>query len=90
MKYETIIIYKPNTSEEDINRIEDKLSGIIKIDILEDLGIKQLAYKFKGQTRGRYSVAKWHGRKDKVKEIENFIKKHEEIIKFISVESEEQ
>ena len=90
MKFETIIIYKPDTPDEVINQIEDRINDNIKIYTIEDLGIKKLAYKVQEYTEGRYSVIKWTGQPEQQYEIDKILKEYKEAMKFINMKAEEE
>ena len=90
MKFETIIIYKPDTPDEVINQIEDRINDNIKIYTIEDLGIKKLAYKVQEYTEGRYSVIRWTGQLEQHFEINKILKEYKEAMKFITMKAEEE
>jgi ribosomal protein S6 len=90
MKFETIIIYKPDTPDEVINQIEDRINDNIKIYTIEDLGIKKLAYKIQEYTEGRYSVIRWTGQPEQQYEIDKILKEYKEAMKFINMKAEEE
>jgi len=87
--YEHTYIAVPEASKKDIENIESKIDQILKknngkIHKLEDWGIRNLAYPIKKNYKGYYRNLFFEGGSNTIKEIENFEKFEEKIIKFLS------
>ena len=92
-KYESVIIIKPDLTkgkfEETISNVEKKISEYSKIIAKEDYGIKRLAYEIKKNKEGHYYIFQFEVNEEyqtiAIKEIEQFYRITDEIIKFIIV-----
>lgn len=91
-KYETVILLRPNLSEDDIGKVktavENKINTVGKIIKKEDIGIKKLAYEIQENKEAYYVIYEYEtdkSPKESVDKIEKFYKKTEEILKFITV-----
>ena len=62
-KYESVIIINPNLEEEAIKALIEKFSNLIntdgKVDSVEELGKKRLAYEIRKNKEGYYVVFKF-------------------------------
>lgn len=92
-KYESVIIINPNLEGEAIKAVIAKVSDLInnngKVDSVEELGNKKLAYEIKKHKEGYYAVLKFEAKPDSIKELERVYRITDEIIKFIVVKEEE-
>ena len=93
-KYESVIIINPNLEEEAIKALIDKISNLInnngKVESVEELGKKKLAYEVKKNKEGFYVVFKFEAKPESIAELErNYRIIPEQIIKFIVVKEEE-
>lgn len=91
LKYESVIIIKPDLSDENKSKIKESIISLIdssgKVTEFEDLGIKKLAYNIKNNNTGWYIVIKFMSKSSS--EIEKKFRTFEEIMKFIVVRQEE-
>ncbi len=88
--YEHTYIAAPEANKKDIENIEKKIENILskssgKIRKTEDWGLRNLAYPIKKNTKGYYRNLYLEGDNKTIKEIENFEKFDEKVIKFLSM-----
>lgn len=94
-KYETIVIMKPNITEEEKQKELDDykalFEGYSNKDVsVEDIGKKILAYEVKGNKEGNFAIFNYSANFEDVAEAEKKIRDDEKIIKFISVRHEQE
>ncbi len=94
-RYETIFIADPDLGEEDVKGITEKIKGLIEakggqVEKAEDWGTRKLAYEVKKKSRGHYLYIKFSGKSDLVAELERNLRINEGVIKYQSVQVEEQ
>ena len=96
-QYETVILLRPDLSEDGIKRvkreIENKINQVGKVIKNEDMGFKKLAYKVQLNKEAYYIVYNYQtdkSHKESVAKIEAFYRTLEEIIKFITVREENE
>ena len=67
-KYESIIIINPNCTDEAIKALESKFTGLInengKIESVEKIGKKRLAYEIKKNREGYYILFNFEAKPD--------------------------
>ena len=92
--FETIIILRGDIREDKANATvkiyEDflqKYSTEKKVKIVNDIGIKKLAYEIRGNTRGYYFLAYWQGESNNVTELERMLRTDDDVIKFMTVKN---
>ena len=88
--YEHTYITAPELSTQDIDSIRNKINDILKKNnskVLkeEDWGIRSLAYSIKKNSKGKYSNLYIEGNNKVIKEIEQFERYDERVIKFLSI-----
>jgi len=93
-RWETLFIIHPDRVEEKQN-ILDKLQQIIeskegKILKLEELGMRKLAYPIAKRKTGYYVLAEFYGFSDLPKELENFFRIDERVIRYIVVKLDDR
>lgn len=92
-KYESVIIINPNLEEEAIKALIEKFSNLIntdgKVDSVEELGRKRLAYEIRKNKEGYYVVFKFEANPELISELERVYRITDEVIKFIVVKEEE-
>lgn len=88
-KYESIIIIKPNVNGDEIENIITKVESIIKengnIILIQNLGLKKLAYEVHKFKEGYYVQFYFNTEAERVAELERYYRITEDIIKFITV-----
>ncbi len=92
-KYESIIIMSSTLTEEQkekvINKIKDFITANGEITNFEALGIKKLAYEVRKQKEGDYYIIKFHTESSIIAELERIYRITDEIIRFIVVREDE-
>ena len=92
-KYESIIIINPNCTEQAIKALESKFTGLInengKIESVEKIGKKRLAYEIKKNREGYYILFNFEAKPDSIAELERNYRITDEVLKFIVVRKED-
>jgi len=92
-KYETIFIAIPSLEDGRIKDLIQKFSDLInsdgKVEIVEELGKKKLAYEIKKQKEGFYILINFEANPSLIKELERVYRITDEVIKFIVVRKED-
>ena len=92
-KYESVIIVNPNVDEAGLKALEEKFTGLInengKVESVENMGKKRLAYEIKKNKEGFYVVFKFEANPELITELERVYRITDEVIKFIVVKEEE-
>ena len=88
--YEHTFIATPELSTNELDSLNEKIASILekngsKIIKKEDWGIRTLAYPIKKNTRGNYNNLYIDGNNKIIKELEQFERYDERIIKFLSI-----
>lgn len=88
-KYETVIILSKNLNEKEIDEVNNKLVDVIKqdgkVEQIEKLGLKKLAYEIRKQKEAYYVVLTYKTIPDTIRELERVMRITDEILKFITV-----
>ncbi len=88
-KYESVVIVNPNLEEESIKALINKFSDLIntdgKVNSVEELGKKKLAYEIKKQKEAYYVVFKFEANPALIAGLERNYRITDEVIKFIVV-----
>ena len=91
-KYESIIIINPNVDEEGIKALISKFSDLInndgKVEKVDELGKRKLAYEVKKFEEGFYVVFYFEANPDLITELERNYRITDEVIKFMTVKLE--
>ena len=92
-KYESVIIVNPNVDEEGIKALEKKFTDIInndgKLEKIDNLGKRKLAYEVKKNNEGIYLVLTFEADADLIEELQRNYRITDEVIKFIVIRIEE-
>ena len=92
-KYESVIIVNPNVDEEGIKALEKKFTDIInndgKLEKIDNLGKRKLAYEVKKNNEGIYLVLTFEANADLIEELKRNYRITDEVIKFIVIKIEE-
>ena len=93
-KYETIFIINPNVDDAGIKALIQKFSDLInsdgKVENVEEMGKKKLAYEIKKNKEGFYVVINFEANPTLIKELERVYRITDEVIKFIVVRKDEE
>lgn len=89
-RYETIFILRPNTGEEEINRVIESTTSIITEDAgtiieLNKWGLKKLAYLIKKESLGYYVFCDYAGTPAAVSEIERKFRIDDAVMKYMTI-----
>ena len=88
-KYESVVIINPNVEEETIKSLIDRFSTLInndgKLEKVDELGKKKLAYEIDKNKEGFYVVFEFDANPSLIAELERNYRIADEVIKFITV-----
>ena len=88
-KYESVIIINPSVEEQGIKSLIAKFTDLInsngKLEKVEELGKKKLAYEIKKKSEGYYIVFNFEAKPELIAELERVYRITDEVIKFIVV-----
>ena len=92
-KYESVIIINPNVDEEGIKALISRFSDLIntdgKVEKVDELGKRKLAYDVKKCKEGFYAVFYFEANSNLISELERNYRITDEVLKFIVVKVEE-
>ncbi len=92
-KYESVVIINSNIEEQAIKAIIAKFSDLInnngKVEKVEEIGKKRLAYEIKKQNEGYYVVYNFEANPEFIKELERVYRITDDVMKFIVVKQED-
>src|SRR5262249_44448052 len=93
--YEIMFIVNPNASEEEIDKINGQIETIItsgggKIDKIEKMGKRRLAYEVDKHREGYYVLFVIAANGDIIKECERRLRVMDPVIKYITVRTDEE
>ena len=91
-KYESVVIIDPAVEEDKVKELSQKFTDIInndgKVEKVEDLGKKKLAYGVKKNKEGYYIVINFEANPNLISELERNYRIMDEVIKFITIKAE--
>ncbi len=91
-KYESVIIINPNVDEEGIKALISRFSDLIntdgKVEKVDELGKRKLAYDVKKFKEGFYAVFYFEANSDLISELERNYRITDEVIKFMTVKQD--
>ena len=91
-KYESIIIINPNVDEEGMKALVSKFTDLInsdgKVEKVDELGKKKLAYEVKKQKEAYYEVFYFEAKPELISELERNYRITDEVIKFMTVKQD--
>ena len=92
-KYETVFIINPSVEEAGVKELTQKFSDLInsdgKVESVEELGTKKLAYEIRKNSEGIYVLINFEANPALIKELERVYRITDEVIKFIVVRKDE-
>ena len=92
-KYESVIIINPSADEDKVKALIDKFSDLInkqgKVEKVDTLGKRKLAYEVKKNREGIYVVFYFEAEPTLIAELERNYRITDEVIKFIVIKNEE-
>ena len=94
-KYEMIFVVRPDLPEEEVDKLAAQMEGVVahtggKVEKIEKMGRRRLAYRIRGQREGFYVFFLLEGSGDTVKEFERRLKVTDTVIKFLTVRVDEE
>ena len=88
-KYESVVIINPSVEEQGIKDLISKFTDMInkngKLEKVEEVGKKKLAYEIKKNSEGYYVVLNFEAEPSFIAELERVYRITDEVIKFIVV-----
>lgn len=89
-EYETIYVTRPDLTEEDQTRIDDKLLNLISNDggdllVHESWGRRKLAYPIRRQLQGTYKYLHYVAPAELPQELERIMRLEDSLIRFLTV-----
>jgi small subunit ribosomal protein S6 len=93
--YEIMFIVNPNVAEEEIDKINSQIENVItsgggKVDKIEKMGKRRLAYQVQKQREGYYVLFVISANGDIIKECERRLRVMDAVIKYITVRTDEE
>ena len=93
-KYETVFIANPNLEEEGIKALIEKFSELInksgKVEKVDEVGKKKLAYEIKKNTESYYVVIDFEAKTELISELERIYRITDGVMKFITIRKDEE
>ena len=94
-KYELIFIVRQDVPEEELGKLITQMEGVVtgqggKIEKVEKMGKRRLAYRVERQREGFYVLFVIEGSGETVKEFERRLKVNDAVIKYLSVRVDEE
>ncbi|MBO5349400.1 MAG: 30S ribosomal protein S6 [Clostridia bacterium] len=91
-KYESVVIINPTVEEEGIKALISKFTDIIntdgKVEKVDELGKRKLAYEVKKFAEGYYAVFTFEANPELITELERNYRITDEIIKFMTIKKD--
>ena len=91
-KYESVVIVSPNVDEEGLKALEEKFTGLInengKVETVESMGKRKLAYEIKKFTEGTYLVFNFEAKPEFIRELERVYRITDEVLKYMTIDRE--
>ena len=88
-KYESVVIINPNVEENKLKELIERFQTLIntdgKVEQVNELGKKKLAYEIKKNKEGYYVVYDFEAKPSLIAELERNYRITDEVIKFIVV-----
>jgi len=92
-KYESVIIINPSVDDEGIKSLIKKYTDIInnegKVESVDELGKRRLAYEIMKNKEGFYTVFNFEAKPELIAELERNYRIDDSVMKFITVKKED-
>ena len=92
-KYESVIIINPSVDDEGIKSLIKKYTDIInnegKVESVNEIGKKRLAYEIMKNKEGFYTVFNFEAKPELIAELERNYRIDDSIMKFITIRNED-
>ncbi len=94
-KYESVIIINPNIADNEIKELIESFKKVITdnqgtVTRVEELGKKKLAYEIKKYKEGYYAVLYFESDASIISELERLYRIKDEVIKYITIRTDEE
>lgn len=92
--YESIFILHPDLPSEQSEKITETMTGIIekqggRIHVVDDWGVKRLAYEVKKHKKGHYVLMQFAGEAGAILELERNYRVNDGVIKYMTLRIDE-
>ncbi len=93
--YETTWITRSELSDEGLKTLQDRVHQVVssfqgEVVLTEDWGKRKLAYPIQKESRGQYTYLVYSGKPGVVHEIERNLRLHDHVLRFLTVNLEEE
>ncbi len=92
-KYESVIIINPSVETEKIKALVQRFTDLInnagKVEKVDEVGKKKLAYEVKKNKEGYYVIINFEAQPELITELERNYRIADEVLKFIVIKVEE-
>ena len=93
--YETTFITRAEMTDEALKALNERLSNVVtqytgEVVLSEDWGKRKLAYSIQKESRGNYTYVVYTGKGDVVHEMERNLRLHEHVLRFLTVNLEDE
>ena len=92
-KYESVIIINPSVDEEGIKAVIAKFTDLInndgKVESVNEIGKKRLAYEIMKNKEGFYTVFNFEAKPELIAELERNYRIDDNVMKFITIKKED-
>src|SRR5574344_1500587 len=93
-KYESVVIINPAIEEDAVKKITDNFEAMInkdgKVEKVDMLGKKKLAYEVKKNKEGYYAIFYFEAKPELITELERNYRISDDVIKFMTVNVNEK
>ncbi len=88
--YESIFILHPDLNSEQSEKITEAMAGVVeknggKIHVIDNWGVKRLAYEVKKQRKGHYVLMQFAGDGGALQELERSYRLNDGVIKYMTL-----
>ncbi len=88
--YESIFILHPDLNSEQTEKITETMSGVVEknggqMHVVDDWGVKRLAYEVKKQRKGHYVLMQFGGDGRTIQELERSYRLNDNVIKYMTL-----
>lgn len=89
-KYEGVVLLKIETFIIRVQNVKDKIEEIVyNLMLIEDLGIRNLAYDIKKNNKAYYIRFEFTDKAENIAELERYFRTNDDILKFIIIKKED-
>ena len=92
-KYESVIIINPSLEEQGIKDVITNFTDLInsdgKVENVDEMGRRKLAYEIKKQSEGYYVVYTFEANPEFITELERIYRITDSVMKFITIRKED-